>query len=242
MVRRVLTCAVAGAAAALSLTGCLGDDQSASPPPVPATPAAPVEGAVPPTPPATASPTDPPAAAPAGGVPAGWKTIGGSENGVRMSVPEGWVEIDLTSGEAEEGLKRLGLQGANEELLRQSLSLLGRQKAVYAVESESAQKGYATNVNALCTPSPASSVEALETGTRLGMNQLGAQDVEITRTTVAGRPGIRTTYTLRSAAGTLTGRQVQVGDGSRACSLTVTAKEGTMPPEADQITGTLEVL
>lgn len=228
MVRRVTASAVAGTAAALSLTGCLGDERKAAPPP-------------PPTPPSTAAPSTQPATAPPAGAPAGWKPVGGPENGVRMSVPDGWIEIDLTSGEAEQGLKRLGLQGANEELIRQSFAMLERQKAVYAVESESAQRGYATNVNALCTPSPATSAEALENGTRLGMSQLGARDVEITRTTVAGRPGIRTTYTLRSAAGTLTGRQVQVGDGDRACSLTVTAKEGAMPPEADRITTTLEL-
>jgi len=232
MVRRVIACTAAGTAAALSLTGCLGDERKAAPPPPP------------PTPPSTAAPstaTQPATAPPAGGAPAGWKSVGGPENGVRMSIPDGWIEIDLTSGEAEQGLKRLGLKGANEELIRQSFAMLERQKAVYAVESESAQRGYATNVNALCTPSPATSVEALENGTRLGMSQLGARDVEITRTTVAGRPGIRTTYALRSASGTLTGRQVQVGDGDRACSLTVTAKEGAMPPEADLITTTLEL-
>ncbi|TDD64579.1 hypothetical protein [Actinomadura rubrisoli] len=234
MVRRVIACAVAGTAAALSLTGCLGDDDPKAAPPAPS--------GAPSTAPSQTTPTDTaPTGAPAG-APAGWKTVGGPENGVRMSIPDGWQEIDLTSGEAEEGLKRLGLQGANEQLLRQTFTMLEQQKAVYAVETESAQRGYATNVNALCTPSPATSVQALENGTRLGMSQLGAQNVEITQTTVAGRPGIRTTYTLRSAAGTLTGRQVQVGDGDRACSLTVTAKDGAMPSNADQIAGTLELL
>ncbi|WP_242906063.1 hypothetical protein [Actinomadura terrae] len=233
MVRRLIACAVVGTAAALSLTGCLGDKKDEAAPPAP------------PTPPSSApsQPSSPPSSASTnGGTPAGWKTVGGPENGVRMSIPDGWMEIDLTSGEAEQGLKRLGLQGANEELLRQSFASLEKQKAVYAVETRAAERGYATNVNALCTPTPVSSVEALEAGTRAGMSQLGAQDVEITRTTVAGRAGIRTTYTLRTAAGTLTGRQVQVADGSRACSLTVTARDGEMPGNADQIMGTLELL
>ncbi|QXJ20865.1 hypothetical protein AGRA3207_001652 [Actinomadura graeca] len=237
MLRRVIACAMAGTAAAFSLTGCLGEENTATPQsaaPAGTTPAG--------TTPAGVAPAQTPSATTGGGAPAGWTTIGGPENGVRMSIPAGWMEIDLTSGEAEDGLKRLGLQGANENLLRQSFALLEQQKAVYAVETGSAQRGYATNVNALCTPSPASSVEALEMGTRQGMSQLGAQDVEITRTTVAGRPGIRTTYVLRSAAGVLTGRQVQVTDGGRACSLTVTAKEGEMPGDADQITNTLELL
>ncbi|WP_067458805.1 hypothetical protein [Actinomadura macra] len=238
MLRRVIVCSMAGTAAALSLTGCLGDKKEATPPaPTPPASAAPAGTA-----PAGTTPdqTTPPTTG--GNAPAGWTTIGGPENGVRMSVPAGWMEIDLTSGEAEQGLKRLGLQGANEDLLRQSFAMLEQQKAVYAVETGSAQRGYATNVNALCTPSPASSVEALEMGTRQGMSQLGAQDVQITRATIAGRPGIRTTYSLRSGAGVLTGRQVQVVDGGRACSLTVTAKDGEMPGEADQITNTLELL
>jgi len=233
MLRQVIACTVAGTAAALSLTGCLGEKKEAAPP----APSAPPTAV-----PASTAPNQAPPTTTSGGAPTGWTTIGGPENGVRMSIPEGWMEIDLTSGEAEEGLKRLGLQGANESLLRQSFALLEQQKAVYAVETESAQRGYATNVNALCTPSPAASAEALEIGTRQGMSQLGAQDVQITRTTVAGRPGIRTTYSLRSGAGILSGRQVQVADNGRACSLTVTAKDGEMPRDADQITTTLELL
>ncbi|WP_242886990.1 hypothetical protein [Actinomadura litoris] len=233
MVRRLIACTVVATAAALSLTGCLGDKkEDPALPPAPTPPSAPSAGV----------PSQTPAGSTNGGTPAGWKAVGGPENGVRMSIPDGWMEIDLTSGEAEQGLKRLGLQGANEEMLRQSFASLEKQKALYAVETASAQRGYATNVNALCTPTPLSSVDALEAGTRSGMAQLGAQDVEITRTTVAGRPGIRTTYSLRTAAGILTGRQVQVADGSRACSLTVTAKDGEMPDDADQIMGTLELL
>ncbi|MFD0684972.1 hypothetical protein [Actinomadura fibrosa] len=237
MVRRLIACTVAGTAAALSLTGCLGDGDDAAPP----TPPGPPDTAPSQTASTTAQPVETTAPAGNGAVPAGWTTLGGPENGVRMAVPPGWIEIDLTGGEAEKGLKALNLQGANEELLRRSFALLEKQKAVYAVESESAQRGYATNVNALCVPSAATSVEALETGTRAGMSQLNAQDVEITRTTVAGRPGIRTTYTLQSAAGTLAGRQVQVAADGRTCSLTVTAKSDAMPSTADQITSTLEL-
>lgn len=232
MVSRVIAATLAGTTAAFSLTACLGDKKDESAPPSSSAPAA-----------SDAPSSQPPASSsPAADAPPGWRTIGGPENGVRISIPKGWEDIQLTSGEAEEGLAKLGLKGANQELLRQSMEQLKQRKAVYAIEAESAVRGYATNVNALCVPSPATSIEQLKTGTRAGMSQLGASDVQVADATVAGRPGIRTTYVLKSAAGALTGYQVQVAQDGRACSLTITSKQGEMPGNAEDIANTMELV
>src|SRR4051812_42321092 len=53
----------------------------------------------------------------AASVPDGWKKIGSSVNGFSVAIPKGWVDIDLTSSDLKEGLKKAGIEGPSEASL-----------------------------------------------------------------------------------------------------------------------------
>ncbi|WP_329521702.1 hypothetical protein [Spirillospora sp. NBC_01491] len=225
-VSRAVARTLAGGLTALSLTACLGvrEPETAAPPA---------------SPPGTAAPeTTPPAQA----APSGWKTVGGPDNGVRISIPEGWVDIAISNGEAASGLDRLGLKGADREVMMRSISQLQERKGVFAVLAASTETPFATNVNALCTPSGGATLEQVKAATRTGLQQIGARNVQATTATIGGRPGVRATYEMASALGTLSGHQGQVPDGDRTCTVTVTAKQGAMPASTGDILNTMELL
>ncbi|WP_153539133.1 hypothetical protein [Actinomadura macrotermitis] len=235
----MIAVAVVGASATLTLTGCLGGNDKD---PAGEGPTTQVSAGV--------SGTDSPAAGStatgrptsAASTPPGWKTIGGPDNGLSFAVPEGWTEIHLTQGNLEEGLDKLGLKGPSAATMRQSLQQLQQQKAVFAIETESAAKGYATSVNGLCSPSATGSLDQLKASVRLGLTKIGARNVQVTDTLVAGVPGVKTSYELNSQLGVLTGRQYMVNSGGRSCTVTVTAKQGDMPADTDRIADTTRML
>lgn len=229
MARRALASAAVALGAALTLSACLGDAGS-------------VSGSDP-IPPGTASPstssvsdTADPASAP---TPNGWKTIGGPENKLALAVPPTWASISLTPGDMEDGLDRLGLKDADKASLKQNLAGLRDRHAIYAVDTKSVVDGYATNVNGLCQTVTGITPDTLKSAIGSALSRGGATKVTTTDMPMAGQPGVRADYTLRTATGNLEGRQYEVIGSDRLCVVTVTARQGHMPSEADAIASTL---
>lgn len=185
-----------------------------------------------------------PSRSPAGpaAAPAGWQKIGGQTNGLTVSVPGDWQVADFSAAEIESNLENLDLPGTNKQMLQQSLSVLRTRKAVFAVDPASASSGFANNINGFCQPgSP--SIEALRSQAEAAFQQLGATNIQVLTTNVAGRPAVKVSYGLTAGAADLKGLQAQVPDASgKVCILTVTAQRSSFPPEADRILDTFQAV
>ncbi|RFU39713.1 hypothetical protein DZF91_21050 [Actinomadura logoneensis] len=237
MARRALASVAVALGAALTLSGCLGDSRSdGGADPVGPDTASPAASG----PSASGSPSDPssPTAAPAP-TPAGWKTIGGPENQLALAVPPQWTPISLTPGDLEDGLSRLGLKDADQNALKQGLASLQARHAIYALDPKSVVDGYATNVNGLCQSAGGITPDALKSAIQSALSRGGATNVTTTDMPMAGQQGVRADYRLRTANGDLQGRQYEVIGSDRLCVVTVTARAGRLPSEADAIASTL---
>lgn len=241
MARRALASAAVALGAALTLTGCLGiKKNSAGSDPSPSSSASPASTA---SPSDSSSPSDSaspggsgPAAAP---TPSGWKTIGGPENQLALAVPPNWTPISLTAGDLEDKLSQVGIQGADQNAIKQGLATLQARHAIYALDPKSVIDGYATNVNGLCQSTGGLTPEILKSAISSGLTRVGATNLTTTDMPMAGQQGVRADYRLRTATGVLQGRQYEVIGSDRLCVVTVTARDGHMPDEADAIASTL---
>ncbi|MGI5164169.1 hypothetical protein ACQEU3_07410 [Spirillospora sp. CA-253888] len=231
MARRSTAFAVLTASAALALSGCLKTDARKDD----AAPAQPASSAAP------ASPVSP-AAAGKPRVPAGWKTIGGPANGLRLSIPKSWTDIELLKGDYDRFLDGFKVEGMDKRTMRRGLEGLRKSKAVYAVDTKTVSGGFATNVNGLCQPLGGASPAQLKNGLKIQLTRVGAQDLQVSEVTVAGRPGILSTYRLKSSTGVLEARQYVAAAGAKGCIVTVTAPQGKLPANADTIADTVQVL
>lgn len=233
MARRALASAAVALGAALTLTGCLGvngKSDAGSDPTSPGTTPPPAS-----TPSDSASPTAP-ADAP---TPSGWKTIGGPENQLALAVPPSWTPISLSPGDLADRLDQVGIQGADQTAIKQGLASLQSRHAIYALDPKSVVDGYATNVNGLCQATGGITPDLLKSAAATGLTRVGATDVSTTDMPMAGQQGVRADYKLRTGTGVLEGRQYEVIGSDRLCVITVTAREGRLPSEADAIASTL---
>ncbi|MFC5181724.1 hypothetical protein [Actinomadura harenae] len=241
MARRALASAAVALGAALTLTGCLGISKSDAGSD-PATTGASSPGTS--SPDASSSGTASPAASSPSGpddapTPDGWKTVGGPENQLALAVPPTWTPISLTPGDLADRLNQVGIQGADQTAIKQGLATLQDRHAIYALDPKSIIDGYATNVNGLCQTTGGITPDLLKTAVNSGLTRVGATDVTTTDMPMAGQQGVRADYRLRTGAGVLEGRQYEVIGPDRLCVITVTAREGHLPSEADAIASTL---
>jgi hypothetical protein len=183
---------------------------------------------------APASPTVPEGSAlPPGGTPAGYQRIGGPVQGLTVAVPSSWVTVNLGVQTLREAIKKVGLHGADQATLAQTLQALQRLRAVYAVDPSSAASSpvnFSTNVNAYClssgmTESGSASVPRVRQLAVTELQRLGAQNITQQDVEIGGVPGVQTSYTLStSVAGTLHAAQLEVlPKPERACFVTLTA-------------------
>jgi hypothetical protein len=175
-------------------------------------------------------------------VPEGWKKIGTPVNGFSVAIPPGWVDIDLTAADLKEALEKAGIEGASQANLQASLNQLKGLNALYAIDAKSVSSGFATNLNGFCQ-NVARPVDQMKEDARTQLTQVGATDLEITDSTVAGQPAVRIDYHLKAARGLLKGLQVQIPTtGGKTCVLTITALDNAFPSSAQQILDTFTTL
>jgi len=230
----VLSAAVAAIGLAALVSAC---GSPASPTSQPAS--APTTGA-PGSASAPASPSTVPegSALPPGGTPAGYQRIGGPVQGLTVAVPSSWVTVNFGVQTMREAFKKLGLRGADQATLTQTLQALQKLHAVYAVDGSSiasSPANFATNVNAYCvgsgmTDSGSAGVPLVRQLAVTLLQRLGAQNITQQDVEIGGVPGVQTSYTLStSAAGTLHAAQLEVlPKPERACFVTLTAA-GPLP-------------
>jgi hypothetical protein len=217
---------------AAALAGCAGSAQTTA---SANSPAARASSSPASSSPATASPaTASPASSAPAAVPAGYKRVSGPAQGISFAVPDSWGVVNLAQETVQRAAQRLKVQGISAQQLLQDMQTLQKLHALFVFDLKSAVNSpehFATNLDAYCissgvTDTGTAGLPLLRQETLAAMQQiLAGHDMEI-----GGIPGLRTTYTLSTAAGTLKGQQLEVEPKpSRACFVTLTAPTRQFP-------------
>jgi hypothetical protein len=174
----------------------------------------------------------------AAAVPAGYHVVGGSAQGISLAAPSSWVTINFAQETLKQAAQRLNLPGVSASQLVQDMQTLEKDHAVIVYDVKSAVDSaahFATNLNAYClssglNESGSSAVPILRQDVPAEFQKIGATDIDMRDVNVGGVPGVETSYTLDSGAGTLYAGQLEVlPSADRACFVTLTGSSGYFP-------------
>lgn len=176
-------------------------------------------------------------ASPASGAPAaGGQRLTGTE--VSITLPAGWKQVDPTSDTSEVVRTSFGLTGEMGPIIEK---LLGEQKklgVVFGIDG-SVTSGFAPHVQAGCDRGGLTGA-SLE---QLKRKQMALEpNSQITDVQVSGKPGFKATYSSQKRAAMVQGITVRVPiPGERFCFVEIEAKQGTMPPQAEQLAASFQL-
>jgi hypothetical protein len=167
-------------------------------------------------------------------VPAGYKRVGGTAQGVSVAIPASWVNANLTNETAQEAASEISLHGVSTSALVQDLEALQKVHGIVAFDTSSiasSPEHFARNINAYCTSSGvtevgSAGVQTLKkeevSGLRDEATHISQKDVEI-----GGVPGAETSYELSSSTGLMYGSQLEVmPKPDKACFVTLSVGSG----------------
>ena len=177
-------------------------------------------------------------------VPAGYKRVGGTAQGISVAVPASWADVDLAEESPAAAAKKLNVPGITATELTQDMTQLQKVHAIFVADVASAAAApgnFARNLNAYCndsgvTESGSAGVSLLRQSAQTELGNI-ASDITVQDENVGGIPGTMSTYEVHSAnVGTLYGSQLGVlPKAGQACYVTLT---GSSP---QQKTGILAV-
>lgn len=178
-------------------------------------------------------------------VPAGFKRIGGVENGLSVAVPETWASLDLAKDDLEQGLRRSGLSGAALERAKESLQALAAAKAVWASDPKSAEASpsrFATNLNGFCQSSGAASADEVINAATSQLEQVNAKVSEATEVPIDAGKAVRIVYTFTTGGIEIKGTQYYVPGTGKTCIVTLSTDQNGKQALFDQIGRTIRPL
>jgi hypothetical protein len=179
----------------------------------------------------------------AGGPATGWRQHGGPTSGFTIGLPPGWQIIDPTTATSDAVRTAFGLKGGElPELVEDTLGELKKHNAVFAIETASEATGYANHLTAVCGTGGVlgNDLETLRRKAR-ALNSK-AQNLQITDVTVAGKQGIRISYTGTKSTG-VTENEVEIqvpGTGDNVCEAQLTSRQGAPAKDAERILATFK--
>ena len=165
-------------------------------------------------------------------VPAGYKRVGGTAQGISLAVPSSWADVDLSKQSAAAAISKLKLSSLTATQLTQSMAQLQQSKAIVAADlayAATSRDHFTRNINAYCsatdvTDTGAAAVPVLKS---IMQSQFSTIATHVTEqdTTIGGVPGLQTSYELKSGTlGLLYGSQLEVLPKSgKACFVTLTS-------------------
>jgi hypothetical protein len=138
---------------------------------------------------------------------------------ISIGVPKSWTPLDLSTEQLDPALQRVGITDPGVKGAVQGLQHYG---ALYALDprATTSPSHVGTFVNAFCIASTMTSTAPLKEGAAGQLQNIGAQNVQVTDTTVDGHPAIRSSYGLKPPNGSADGRQVQALAKGRLCTIT----------------------
>ncbi|MEO5966456.1 MAG: hypothetical protein ABIR11_13405 [Candidatus Limnocylindrales bacterium] len=228
-IRRAPALAVGLVTLGLLVAACGGG--GATPAPTTA-PAASVET----TPVPSSPPTDAPSASSAAGR-TGRIEIASEK--VALTLPDNWVEVNLTAGDIDTILGAYPAGSFTEAQLALMKSAVQSGMKLMAFDQASA----GSNVNLLVQPA-AISIDLLEPAVAAQLEAVpGTTDIKVNRGTAGGQDALFVTYGIKdpSTGAGMSGTQAYVSTNGRLYVLTVTLQDGSSA-SADDIVGSLEFL
>jgi hypothetical protein len=173
-----------------------------------------------------------------GAIPAGDHVVGGAAQGISIAVPSSWVAISLTQDTINQLSQKFHMGDATAAQLIHSFDTLQKDHGLIVFDLKSAfgsAAHFATNLNAYCLASGvnntgSSAVAILRQGVPEEFGSIGATHIAMQDISVGGVPGLETTYTVSSSAGTLYSGQLEVlPKPDRGCFVTLTGSKGYFP-------------
>ncbi|MGI5167400.1 hypothetical protein ACQEU3_23935 [Spirillospora sp. CA-253888] len=178
----------------------------------------------------------PPAAAPSSAASSAAPAAGGTPlnaTGASVTLPPGWKQVDPTQDASPVVQTSFRLTGDLGSLTKELLGKQKEQGIAFAIDT-SVTSGFAPILTVGCdrgglTGSSLEQLKAKATAMHKG--------ARLTDLTVGGRPGFKATYTSPGRDGITTDEAtVRVPiPGDRFCFVDLSAKQGAMPPQAEQI-------
>lgn len=189
---------------------------------------------------APAAPTPAPASTASSA--AGYQTIGGTAQGVSVSVPGSWHTVDFSQTSVQQAFSQLALPGVTESQFAEQLQPLADSHGVLAIDTSADVQthagDFAPTVNGYCTSSGttesgSAGVSYLRTSTQATLTQEPATISSQTDVQLGGVAGVENVYHSSPAPGvTVYGAQLAALPGSgRACYVTLSAP-GSLPSTA----------
>jgi hypothetical protein len=203
----------AGIVAALLLAACGTGGEAAT-----GVPSSSTSTTMPTTPPASASPSLQPALSQEP-VPSGWERVEIAEEGFAISLPQGWEVADLASGDIDEMVDLLDDDPQLQPFADQLPDLMASGIALWAIalDADSLENGFATNLNALVEDDVPMSLDAYAAANVSFVENTLSVDVQREALELPAGDAVRLTYEPTiEAVGTYHVTQYLVMDGDQA--------------------------
>jgi len=151
-------------------------------------------------------------------IPAGYRRVGGSAQGISLAMPSSWVSVNLAKQSLEAAASKLDVPGLNASTLEAEMQSLQKDHAIFAFDIASATSSpdhYTRNLTAYCQPSGITNTGSggVPVLTQAAKSQLGTIASGITEhdVTIGGVPGLEASFKLNSASGMdVRGAQLEV--------------------------------
>lgn len=129
-------------------------------------------------------------------VPAGWRTVGGTSAGYRLSLPPNWTDLPL-DGATIDSLSVNQILKANPTLANalngQLRTVLENGGKLFAFETSGAGE---VNINLIATPSGGATLAQISAALPVEITDLGARDLRTDKVKLAAGEAFRLVYTL----------------------------------------------
>lgn len=186
------------------------------------------------TPPASASPSLHPALSQEA-VPSGWERVEIAEAGFAISLPQGWEVADLASGDIDEMVDLLDDDPQLQPFADQLPDLMASGIALWAIalDADSLENGFATNLNALVEDDVPLSLDAYAAANVSFVENNLSVDVQREAIELPAGDAVRLTYEPTiEAVGTYHVTQYLVMDGDKALIATFSRAD---TPELEEL-------
>ncbi|MGH3969670.1 MAG: hypothetical protein ACRDTV_16520 [Mycobacterium sp.] len=156
-----------------------------------------------------------------GPVPAGYRRVVGTTQGISVAAPASWVAIDLANESIQRAAKKLHLHGISASTIVQDMESAQKLHAVLVVDLKAAvdsPQHFTPDLGAFCsasgvTDAGAAGVPILKTSNAAAFAKLGATHITQQDLEIGGVPGVETrrrpTSSAPRAAGRFTNRSVR---------------------------------
>lgn len=169
-------------------------------------------------------------------VPAGYKRVGGTAQGISVAAPASWVPIDPTKENIDSAASKLGIHGLSVATLEQDMESMQKMHGIIVVDVKSGidnPRHFTRNLNFFCAVSGVNNVGAtgvplLRAAAAAELQQIGATHLAQRDLDIGGVPGVETSWQVSTTgSGLLDESQLEVmPKPNKVCTVTLSVAAG----------------